>query len=120
MCSTAVFRKRFLTGEVVLADRVGECAEGVAVTLADKEQSRTTKTDNYGDFEFYGVAHPPHVYTPGVPSGLRIERDRCQHPERQQSGRNSAGARSQVIASYDASGFVTGQTLFVDGGTTAS
>ncbi len=54
--------RRFLAGEAVLADRVGECAQGVAVTLVDGGRSRTIKTDNYGDFEFDGLA-PRHTYT---------------------------------------------------------
>ena len=49
--------KRFIAGEVVLADRPDECADGVTVTLTDGNESRTVKTDNYGDFEFDGLPH---------------------------------------------------------------
>ena len=49
--------KRFIAGEVVLADRSNECAEGVKVTLINGEDTRTIETDNYGDFEFDGLPH---------------------------------------------------------------
>jgi len=48
--------KRFIAGEVILKDKQDECAEGVTVTLSGKGESRETKTDNYGDFEFENLA----------------------------------------------------------------
>jgi Fe-S-cluster-containing dehydrogenase component len=52
----------FITGEVVLADRPDACAQGVGLTLVDGGQSRTTRTDSYGDFEFDELA-PRRAYT---------------------------------------------------------
>jgi NAD-dependent dihydropyrimidine dehydrogenase PreA subunit len=54
--------KRFVAGEVVLSDRMHECAEGVDVTLIDGGQNRVTRTDGFGDFEFDGLASH-HAYT---------------------------------------------------------
>lgn len=48
--------KRYIAGEVVLDDQRGECAEGVPVTLVGGDEETTVKTDNYGDFEFDGLA----------------------------------------------------------------
>jgi Fe-S-cluster-containing dehydrogenase component len=47
--------KRFIAGEVILKDQQDRCAEGVSVTLTCGDEIRTTKTDNYGDFEFEGL-----------------------------------------------------------------
>ncbi len=47
--------KRFVAGEVVLQDNLGECAEGVKVSLSGGGVSLETKTDLYGDFEFEGL-----------------------------------------------------------------
>ena len=47
--------KRFIAGEVILGDNPGECAEGVTVTLSGVNESRTVRTDNFGDFEFEGL-----------------------------------------------------------------
>jgi len=44
--------KRFVAGEVVLADRQAECAQGVSVTLTGGGITRTAVTDLFGDFEF--------------------------------------------------------------------
>ena len=46
--------KRFVAGAVVFGD-IRECAEGVAVTLKNDNEIKTTQTDNYGDFEFEGL-----------------------------------------------------------------
>lgn len=54
--------KPFVAGEVVFADRKGECAKGVKVTLADGGKPVTTETDGFGDFEFKGLL-PRHTYT---------------------------------------------------------
>jgi Fe-S-cluster-containing dehydrogenase component len=54
--------KRFIAGEVVLADRPEECAPGVTLTLVGGRENRTTRTDNFGDFEFEGLALH-HTYT---------------------------------------------------------
>jgi Fe-S-cluster-containing dehydrogenase component len=54
--------KRFIAGEVLLADRPEECASGVTLTLVDGHESRTTRTDIFGDFEFEGLALH-HTYT---------------------------------------------------------
>ncbi len=43
--------KKFVAGSIALGDK-NECAENVSVTLIGKNIKRTTKTDNYGDFEF--------------------------------------------------------------------
>jgi len=43
---------RFVSGEIVLADRPDQCAEGVTVVLRKGKQALTATTDNYGDFEF--------------------------------------------------------------------
>lgn len=47
--------KRFIAGAVVFKD-TDECAEGVNVTLTGEGEKKTIKTDNYGDFEFEGLA----------------------------------------------------------------
>jgi Fe-S-cluster-containing dehydrogenase component len=47
--------KRFIAGAVVLEDKQDECPENVTVTLNGKDGKTTTKTDNYGDFEFEGL-----------------------------------------------------------------
>ena len=47
--------KRFVTGEVVLADKAELAAEGVGISLQRNERVRKTATDNYGDFEFDGL-----------------------------------------------------------------
>jgi Fe-S-cluster-containing dehydrogenase component len=47
--------KRFVAGEVVRADNVGECAEGVTITLDGGGAKLETKSDSYGDFEFEGL-----------------------------------------------------------------
>ena len=54
--------KRFIAGEVILADQQDECAEEVRVTLIDGAKKTTTRTDNYGDFEFEGL-EPNTEYT---------------------------------------------------------
>jgi len=48
--------KRFVVGEVVLADDREHPAEGVAIVLDSAGKQLTTQTDNYGDFEFAGLA----------------------------------------------------------------
>jgi Fe-S-cluster-containing dehydrogenase component len=49
--------KRFIAGEVVLADKKGECAPNVEVTLQQAGKVVATTTTNiYGDFEFDGLA----------------------------------------------------------------
>ena len=47
--------KRFITGEVVFADKMDECAPVVKVTLSDGSNEITTMTDHFGDFEFEGL-----------------------------------------------------------------
>ena len=54
--------KRFIAGEVLLSDRMHECAQDVVITLVDGGQNRVTRTDSFGDFEFDGLA-PHHAYT---------------------------------------------------------
>lgn len=47
--------KRFVAGTVVFGD-TDECAENVGITLFDGQKKKaTTKTNNYGDFEFEGL-----------------------------------------------------------------
>ena len=53
--------KRFVAGSVVFGDS-DECAEGVQVTLEGEGLKQTVKTNNYGDFEFEGLA-ADKVYT---------------------------------------------------------
>lgn len=57
--------KKFISGEVVLSDREGECGEGVQVTLIAGKKRQSLRTDNYGDFEFREVE--------GEEFALRIE-----------------------------------------------
>jgi Fe-S-cluster-containing dehydrogenase component len=47
--------KRFVAGSVVFGD-TDECAEGVNVSLVGEGEKKTVKTNNYGDFEFEGLA----------------------------------------------------------------
>jgi len=47
--------KRFVCGEVVLADQAGEPAPGVKVTLRRGTEVLSVTTDSYGDFEFKDV-----------------------------------------------------------------
>lgn len=47
--------RRFVAGEVVFKDKVGECAEGVQVKLTGKGVELSTNTDLFGDFEFEGL-----------------------------------------------------------------
>ena len=47
--------KRFIAGSVIFGDKADEWAENVTVTLMDKREKRTAKTDNFGDFEFEGL-----------------------------------------------------------------
>jgi Fe-S-cluster-containing dehydrogenase component len=47
--------KKFIVGEVVRRDMLGECAEGVEVTLEGDGVKSVTQTDNFGDFEFEGL-----------------------------------------------------------------
>lgn len=47
--------KRFIAGEVVLGDRMEECAQGIKVTLISGSQELSVETDNFGDFEFDGL-----------------------------------------------------------------
>ncbi len=48
--------KKFITGEVVLRDKQGECAQGVKVVIEGEGLKLETETDAYGDFEFDGLA----------------------------------------------------------------
>ncbi|MEZ5889128.1 MAG: 4Fe-4S dicluster domain-containing protein [Xanthobacteraceae bacterium] len=48
--------KRFVVGEIVFADHPDEPAEGVGIVLHGDGERLTTRTDNYGDFEFDGLA----------------------------------------------------------------
>lgn len=57
--------KRFIAGALVYGDS-DTCGEGAAVTLEGDGLRRTTRADNYGDFEFEGLASD-RTYT------LRIE-----------------------------------------------
>jgi Fe-S-cluster-containing dehydrogenase component len=49
--------KVFIAGEVLLSDRLDECASGITVSLADKNGQviRRTTTDFLGDFTFDGL-----------------------------------------------------------------
>ncbi len=51
--------KPFIAGEVLLADKPGECLKGAKVTLTAKDEAACqveTKTDFFGDFEFKNLA----------------------------------------------------------------
>ena len=60
--------KRFIAGEVVLADREDECAEGVKITLSSEAGECAGATDSYGDFELEGLA-------PDTEYRVRIEQE---------------------------------------------
>jgi Fe-S-cluster-containing dehydrogenase component len=47
--------KRFIAGAVIFAD-TDACAEGVKVTLEGEGEKKSGLTDNFGDFEFEGLA----------------------------------------------------------------
>jgi Fe-S-cluster-containing dehydrogenase component len=47
--------KKFIAGEVVLADRQDACAEGVKVILSNGTHKQVCETDFLGDFEFQGL-----------------------------------------------------------------
>jgi len=47
--------KRFIAGTVLFGDK-DECAEGVSITLVAQATEQKVKTNNYGDFEFEGLA----------------------------------------------------------------
>jgi hypothetical protein len=52
--------KRFIAGAVVFGDS-DECAEGAKVSLEGEGEKKTALADNYGDFEFEGLA-PDKAY----------------------------------------------------------
>ena len=54
--------KRFVAGEVLLGDQQGECAEGIIVTLSNGVETQSSRTNNFGDFEFDGL-EPNRSYT---------------------------------------------------------
>lgn len=47
--------RRFIAGEVVLSDNVGECAQLVKITLEGNGEKLEILSDSYGDFEFEGL-----------------------------------------------------------------
>jgi hypothetical protein len=47
--------KRFIAGEVALADKPGECGSAITVQLKNGAATIECKTDNFGDFEFDGL-----------------------------------------------------------------
>jgi Fe-S-cluster-containing dehydrogenase component len=63
--------KRFIAGAVVFGD-TDACAEGVKVTLEGEGEKKTVQTNNYGDFEFEGLAadkaYTVNVEAPGYKS----------------------------------------------------
>ena len=67
--------KRFIAGAVVFGD-TDACAEGVKVTLEGDGEKKTVQTDNYGDFEFEGLAadkaYTVNVEAPGY-KGQKFE-----------------------------------------------
>ena len=85
--------KRFVAGEVVFKDNMGECAQGVTISLSGGGATLETKTDRYGDFEFEGLKK-------NAPYQINISADRlCRQagrvcePQRCESGRNCPGAQ---------------------------
>jgi Fe-S-cluster-containing dehydrogenase component len=57
--------KRFIAGEIVLAENAQLPAHGIAVALRVGAEVTTVATDNYGDFEFEGLS-PNTEYTLSV------------------------------------------------------
>jgi Fe-S-cluster-containing dehydrogenase component len=47
--------KRFIAGDIVFGDNIGECAAGVKVQLLDGNSTVECVTDTFGDFEFDGL-----------------------------------------------------------------
>jgi len=47
--------RRFIAGSVIFGD-TDECAQGVKVTLTGEGEKKSIFSDNYGDFEFEGLA----------------------------------------------------------------
>jgi Fe-S-cluster-containing dehydrogenase component len=54
--------KPFIAGEVLLEDQQDECAEGISVTLSCEGETQSSRTNNFGDFEFNGL-EPNRSYT---------------------------------------------------------
>jgi NAD-dependent dihydropyrimidine dehydrogenase PreA subunit len=54
--------KVFIAGEILLSDKLDECANGITVSLADKggQIIRQTTTDFLGDFSFDGLESNQH------------------------------------------------------------
>lgn len=46
--------KKFVAGTVIYGD-IDECAKGLTVTLSGNNESRETRTNDFGDFEFEGL-----------------------------------------------------------------
>jgi len=64
--------KRFIAGSVVFAD-IDKCAENVTVTITGDGTTRTTSTNNYGDFEIEGLAKDTDYIVKIVHPGYRPE-----------------------------------------------
>lgn len=47
--------KRFIAGEVLLKDRLDQCAERITIVLRDESSEQISETDCFGDFEFEGL-----------------------------------------------------------------
>ncbi len=47
--------KKFVAGTVIYGD-IDECAKGLTVTLSGNGETREAKTNDFGDFEFEGLA----------------------------------------------------------------
>ena len=60
--------KRFIAGEIVLADKKDVCSAGIKVYLSDGARMIETQTDSFGDFEFDGLK-------PGKTYAIRIHHE---------------------------------------------
>jgi Fe-S-cluster-containing dehydrogenase component len=68
--------KRFVSGTVVYKDK-NECAENIEIELYNKTETRTTRTNGFGDFEFEGLEASKSFYLKINQSGYREKIVRC-------------------------------------------
>lgn len=68
--------KRFVSGTVVYKDK-NQCAENVEIELSDKTETRTTKTNGFGDFEFEGLEASKSFSLKIRPPGYKEKVIRC-------------------------------------------
>jgi Fe-S-cluster-containing dehydrogenase component len=69
--------KRFVAGSVIFSDS-DECAEGVMVSIEGEGEKKTISTNNYGDFEFEGLASDKaYIVRLGAP-GYKSQKVECK------------------------------------------